>query len=1121
VASISGPATYIPYSVSDGGACEGAPVVVRRSGTFISSHATIQAAINAATEGDVIEVSAGTYNESVTVNKANLTIQGAGPAATFITTTGSTPGIIVASNGASIKNLGITNATQVVEGIRVSGATSGLTIDYVNFTNLGNNPGPGNAYGIQIMNSFSNLTVSNSQFVATNLGSYSRVLCIYAPANYTYSTFQVDHNNFEYFFTGIDIRSEIDGLTATYNTFGPQEVQDCQAAAAGIYIGDGPVGLFDINNILIENNTFTSYGRGVYFCDYRTGGVIGSVEIKNNTFTNSIWSSGIRLMAYEEAGTGGSAILVGPITINNNTFTQSTPIVNGNGVAMIDLRVGAESATTNSVGITNNHISFTGPFTLSTYGMVFRGPIRNINITGNTLNGNNAGGANSNMPATSGIVLQSNYSGFGPMSSTADINIVNNDIQGFVNGVAVYDFVNNIYGGIPAGASVDINSNSLTSNTKSVYSGTGKTIDATNNYWGGCPSITGPATYFPYWSTVSGTAGSFNFGGQIANITAHATAPTICAGSSTTIYATGGSSYNWYNGATNLGLGSSKVVYPVPVSPATSVLYNVTANDANGCPGAFSEVEIGVTAQPAVSIDGASTVVLGNSIDLTATGSGGSLLWSTGSSSNPITVTPASATTYSVTRTIGSCSASASHTVYVASVSAGPNQLICAGSPVTLNGTVSGITATIWAWSSDVGNFSSASQNPTFPNVGATTVFTVKVNNVDAYHAHVTVSVRVKPEANAGPDINIVGGINGTGILSGSATVGLGTPPYSWSWSGPAGGIVGSATTKNITVQSAGTYSLIVTDAYGCVSIPNDAVVTIPTGGNIYTVSGNVSYYGTINPQMHNVTVTLTGISGTTGTYTGVTPAAGTANYQIPGVPPGTYSVKFSLATAWGGVTAADIIAIQNHYKPVNPTLLKGIKFHAADVTTPWQEIDLADRNLINSKRSNPSIPFTATGNWVFTKLSDVSTLPYPSQYENSAGTSTITIIVASDLINQDYKSLCYGDVDASYTGMKDVESTTLNANDGNGLDLSNFPNPFSDMTTIEFTMPVEGSAEVNIFNLLGNKVGTISDPDNYEGIHTLYFKAGSLAPGIYIYSVTVKTSDDVIMQTGKMIISR
>ncbi|MFZ4708096.1 MAG: hypothetical protein ACOYMF_18985, partial [Bacteroidales bacterium] len=68
-AKITGSATYIPYSVSDGGACAGGmPVQVTRAGTVISGHATIQAAIDAATTvtGDVINVYPGTYNETAT-----------------------------------------------------------------------------------------------------------------------------------------------------------------------------------------------------------------------------------------------------------------------------------------------------------------------------------------------------------------------------------------------------------------------------------------------------------------------------------------------------------------------------------------------------------------------------------------------------------------------------------------------------------------------------------------------------------------------------------------------------------------------------------------------------------------------------------------------------------------------------------------------------------------------------------------------------------------------------------------------------------------------------------------------------------------------------------------------
>ena len=100
----------------------------------LDAYATISDAITAASAGSIINVAAGTYNESITVNKADLTIQGAGTSSTLVTTTGSTPAFIISANGNYIKDLGITNSTQVIEGIRISGATDSLTVDNVHFT---------------------------------------------------------------------------------------------------------------------------------------------------------------------------------------------------------------------------------------------------------------------------------------------------------------------------------------------------------------------------------------------------------------------------------------------------------------------------------------------------------------------------------------------------------------------------------------------------------------------------------------------------------------------------------------------------------------------------------------------------------------------------------------------------------------------------------------------------------------------------------------------------------------------------------------------------------------------------------------------------------------------------
>lgn len=63
-----------------------------------------------------------------------------------------------------------------------------------------------------------------------------------------------------------------------------------------------------------------------------------------------------------------------------------------------------------------------------------------------------------------------------------------------------------------------------------------------------------------------------------------------------------------------------------------------------------------------------------------------------------------------------------------------------------------------------------------------------------------------------------------------------------------------------------------------------------------------------------------------------------------------------------------------------------------------------------------------------------------------------------------------------------------------------NFPNPFTHTTTIQFGLPREQRAKIEVFDVLGRRVQTIAD-DRYEArYHQIEFDGRSLASGVYFY---------------------
>ena len=66
-----------------------------------------------------------------------------------------------------------------------------------------------------------------------------------------------------------------------------------------------------------------------------------------------------------------------------------------------------------------------------------------------------------------------------------------------------------------------------------------------------------------------------------------------------------------------------------------------------------------------------------------------------------------------------------------------------------------------------------------------------------------------------------------------------------------------------------------------------------------------------------------------------------------------------------------------------------------------------------------------------------------------------------------------------------------------------NYPNPFNPATTITYTLPAPGMATVDVFNVMGQRVTTLSHGWHQAGTYRITFDASRLSSGIYYYSLT------------------
>jgi hypothetical protein len=205
---------------------------------------------------------------------------------------------------------------------------------------------------------------------------------------------------------------------------------------------------------------------------------------------------------------------------------------------------------------------------------------------------------------------------------------------------------------------------------------------------------------------------------QLPTVVATSSLSPICFGKSTTVSATGATSFIW--NPTTVGT----------ISPTSTTTYSVTGTDANGCKGTSNTVVL-VNSLPTITATAsASPICTGSNSILTAAGAI-SYIWNSAATTTSITVTPTApivqtTNNYFVTGTDGNgCINTASVSVVVnplPTIIASSNSTVCFGLGTTIVAT--GASTGSYLWSN---NITSASQS-----VSPTITTTYKVTGTDA-----------------------------------------------------------------------------------------------------------------------------------------------------------------------------------------------------------------------------------------------------------------------------------------------------------------------------------------------------------------------------------------------------
>jgi len=220
---------------------------------------------------------------------------------------------------------------------------------------------------------------------------------------------------------------------------------------------------------------------------------------------------------------------------------------------------------------------------------------------------------------------------------------------------------------------------------------------------------------------------------------------------------------------------------------------------------------------------------------------------------------------------------------------------------------------------------------------------------------------------------------------SGGASMGL---QYQWNLNG---NIIVGQNSSEIWANTAGNYTLTVTNSFGCSS--NSAGIDVITR-NCNEISGSVKYNNTANTALPQSKVFLFQSVATQAGLWQLTDStiSGTGGaYSFNNYPNGTYMVKARPQLPWSGVNGTDALFILRHSTGVGSGL-SGLYLAAGDVNAN-QLVNAGDVLTINRRFANLISGFPS-GDWA---------------------SETPEFTAQGQSVVRNIRTLCYGDVNGSY----------------------------------------------------------------------------------------------------------